>query len=263
MRELLVGVDAGGTRTTAALSIDGRVARTWGGGSANPSVVGIEAAVSEIAGSIESVLEGERAIAVVAGVAGTGKPAVREEMEAKLRQRFPASRVSVCSDAIVALRAAIPDGDGIVAIAGTGSIVYAEIGDETLRAGGEGYASGDPGSGYAIGLTALSERAGMSVSQIAGHARNVLRAAAAGNTGAAAILETAANELYAMIETVALRCPPQTPLALAGGLLRERNALTERLERRINASALQVRLLEARVEPYVGALRLAALRATV
>lgn len=254
----LVGVDAGGTRTTAALSAGAGVSRTYEGGPANPNVIGLKAAVEEIARCIVCLLAGERAEAIVAGVAGAGRPKMRAELETQLQRRFPASRVSIYPDAAVALRAAIPHGDGIVAIAGTGSIVYAEIGGERLRAGGEGYRAGDPGSAYAIGLAATPDPAGLSVAQIADSARGVLRDAAAGDARAAAILETAANDLYRMIETVALRCPPQTPLAFAGGLLRERNALTQRLERYIHESALAVRLVEKRVAPYVGALAYAA-----
>ncbi len=89
-------------------------------------------------------------------------------------------------------------------------------------------------------------------------ARSVLRDASAGDAGSAAILETAAKELYRMIESVALRCPPQTPLAFAGGLLRDRNPFTRRVERYVNESALAVRILDKRVEPYVGALAYAA-----
>lgn len=252
-----VGVDGGGTRTTAALSVDGLVKRTFEGGSANPNVVGMEAAVAEIARCIEAVVEGAHPDVIIAGVAGTGKPEIRAEIEAQLRQRYESSRVGVCSDAVIALRAAIPEGDGIVAIAGTGSIVYAEIGGEMLRAGGKGYASGDLGSAYAIGLAALPDSAGMSVAEIAGHARTVLRDAATGDARAAAILETAANELYRMIEDVALRCPLQTPLAFAGGLMREPNLVTEKLQSRIAESTLPVRIVDRRVEPYQGALILA------
>jgi len=217
----------------------------------------MEAAVAEIARCIEGVLGGEHADVIVAGVAGTGEPELRAEVETQLQRRFPRSRVVVCSDAAIALRAAIPQGDGIVAIAGTGSIVYAEIGSEALRAGGEGYGSGDPGSGYAIGLAALPDSVGMSVAEIAAYARKVLHDAAAGDARSAAILETAANELYRMIETVALRCPPQTPLAFAGGLLREGSPLMQRLERRIAESPMTLRVVEERFEPYAGALLLA------
>jgi len=254
----LVGVDAGGTRTTGALSGDDGVARTFEGGAANPNVVGVEAAADEIAHCVAGVLAGEDADAIVAGVAGTGKPDVCGEVEVRLQRRFPASRVVVCSDAAIALRAAIPEGDGVVVIAGTGSIVYAEIDGETLRAGGEGYLTGDPGSGYAIGLAALPTSAGMSVAQIAAHARTVLRSAARGDARSEAILETAANELHRMIESIAQYCLPGTPLAFAGGLLRERNALTQRLERRIADSALTLRIKPERFEPYLGALRFAA-----
>lgn len=258
MQRILVGVDAGGTRSTAALSIDGTVVRTYGGGAGNPNVAGVDGAADAIAACVARVLGDMEASVIVAGVAGTGKTELRRALTAQLQERFPRSRVEVCHDASIALRAVIPNGDGIVAIAGTGSIVYAEVGEQRVRAGGEGYRSGDPGSAYAIGLAALDRPHAASIAEIAEYARNVVQKAGEGDAAAAAILDDAANALYRMIEEVALHCPPKTPLAFSGGLLRERNVFAQRLERRIADSALPVRVVEERVEPYVGALARAA-----
>jgi N-acetylglucosamine kinase-like BadF-type ATPase len=257
MQQLLVGVDAGGTQTVAAARC-GQVLRTIHGGPANPNVAGVEQSADEIGRCVEAVLDGATAAVVVAGVAGAGTREMCAALEARLARRFPASLLCICHDARIALRAVFPRGDGIVAIAGTGAIVYAEVATQTFRAGGEGYRNGDPGSGYAIGLAGLRESAGMPVAHIAAYAPTVLREAAAGDARAAAILDENANALYRMIEEVALRCPPETPLAFAGGLLRERNLLTDMLERCIADGALPVRVVARRVEPYYGALALAA-----
>lgn len=155
MRGLVVGVDAGGSRTVAAASCDGDVLRVRHGEAGNPSVLGVTASSVAIARAIESVLEGEVAQAIAVGAAGAGRQQTAGELLAALAVRFPAARIAVIDDAQIALRGAIPDGDGIVLIAGTGTIAYAEVGGERFRAGGYGYALGDEGSGYAIGAAAL------------------------------------------------------------------------------------------------------------
>lgn len=269
MPVLIVGVDAGGSRTVAAAERDGRILRVEEGSGANPSAQGVEAAAGTIAATVEAACSGESAAAIVAGVAGTGDDEIRERVAAALRARFPNARVAVTHDARIALRAAIPRGDGIVLIAGTGAVAYAEIGALELLAGGYGYLLGDAGSGFAIGAAALRQEiangrrqllaqiyaAESPVADIAAHAPAVLRNAAAGDARAGAILDTAAAELCELVTEIMTRCGDETvlPLALSGGLLRHANALTQRLEARLQALPC-VRVLRERQEPYFGAL---------
>jgi N-acetylglucosamine kinase-like BadF-type ATPase len=59
---------------------------------------------------------------------------------------------------VVALEAALSGNPGVVAIAGTGSIVYGRNArGETARAGGWGYRISDEGSGHRIGTNAVTE----------------------------------------------------------------------------------------------------------
>ena len=101
------------------------------------------------------VLDGESPSAIGIGVAGAGDERVAAQLRASLSRSFPGVRIALSHDARIALRAALPEGDGLVLIAGTGSIAYAEIGEATFSAGGYGYLLGDKGSGYAIGAAAL------------------------------------------------------------------------------------------------------------
>ncbi|MGA7200268.1 MAG: BadF/BadG/BcrA/BcrD ATPase family protein, partial [Candidatus Cybelea sp.] len=193
-------------------------------------------------------------------------------------------------DARIALRAALPEGDGLVLIAGTGSIAYAEIAAQTFRAGGYGYLLGDKGSGYAIGAAALrhlfaameigsgqnamlaelatqlgvNDRSGAlarvyqsstPVADVAACAPLVLRHADGGEQLSIGIVQDAAQGLFELIARITTRSPKRAlPVAFSGGLLRARNALTERLEECISRAPLDVRVLAARVEPYIGAL---------
>jgi glucosamine kinase len=95
----------------------------------------------------------------IVAAAGAGRSrCTRDALLASLRLRtFPRRRphVAVEDDTRVALRAALPEGPGIVVIAGTGSVAYAEHGStRTARVGGAGYLLGDEGSAFAIGLAA-------------------------------------------------------------------------------------------------------------
>ncbi|MGC9992726.1 MAG: BadF/BadG/BcrA/BcrD ATPase family protein [Candidatus Cybelea sp.] len=290
MHGVFVGVDAGGSHTIAALARGEELLRTVAGPGANPNLIGIEAAAQSIERCVARVLEGESPAAIGIGVAGAGGERIAALLRASLSRAFPGARIALCHDARIALRAALPEGDGLVLIAGTGSIAYAEIGEKTFRAGGYGYLLGDKGSGYAIGAAALrqllaamergaadnamlgelaahvgtSDRSGilariyqssMPVADIAACAPLVLRHAAGGDELSTGIVQRAAQSLCELIRRVTLRCPTHAlPVVFSGGLLREGNALTQALERRIAAASLDVRVLPGRVEPCIGAL---------
>jgi N-acetylglucosamine kinase-like BadF-type ATPase len=290
MHGIFVGVDAGGTRTIAALARGEEVLRTVTLGPANPNLIGVDAAARTIDRCVTLVLDGEHPSAIGIGVAGAGDEEVAAQLRESLSRCFPDARIALCHDARIALRAALPEGDGLVLIAGTGSIAYAEIGAQTFRAGGYGYLLGDTGSGYAIGAAALrhlfaametcsaqnamlaelaahlgaNDRAGAlariyqsatPVAEIAACAPLVLRHAQRGEELAAGIVQHAAHGLVELIARVTTRSPKRAlPVVFSGGLLRERNTLTERLEQYIAAAQLDVCVLAGRVEPYVGAL---------
>lgn len=62
----------------------------------------------------------------------------------------------VCNDAVAALAAGTNGRpEGIVLIAGTGSIAFGALGGVSVRASGWGAAFGDAGSGYDLGQRAL------------------------------------------------------------------------------------------------------------
>lgn len=63
-------------------------------------------------------------------------------------------KVDAGNDVTNALEGAI-NGDGIVLIAGTGSVAYGKNNKLTHRSGGYGYKEGDAGSSYAVGYKAL------------------------------------------------------------------------------------------------------------
>jgi N-acetylglucosamine kinase-like BadF-type ATPase len=157
-----LGIDGGGTRTTAWLADERRriLARSVAGPS-NPLKVGSAAAKREVlraarrafrdAGLRFSSLEG-----VCVGLAGVDRPQMHRPLFAWLRRAIPARHHLLTSDAAIAMRAAIGDSPGLIVISGTGSISYGrDDRGRVLRSGGWGAPFDDAGSGYDLGRKAI------------------------------------------------------------------------------------------------------------
>jgi glucosamine kinase len=292
---ICVGVDAGGTSTVAALSKDGAYVRDSRGPGANATTLGVDDAADIIITTIRSVLGGAAPDSIYVGAAGAGRARVAEELRELIGIAFRGARVVVGDDAAIALRAAIPDGDGAVLIAGTGSTAYAEQGARSQRIGGLGYLAGDEGSAFWIGMQALKlygrvldgravrdETTDLAVrslgapdresyiaalydavpdpARIAALAPSIIAFAGKGNRASTKIVQQAAQELGDLI-TSALRAvdllDTSPHVALAGGLLRENSLLTFLLETRMTADVPGVAIVKGGDEPARGALRLA------
>ena len=156
---IIVGVDAGGSKTRAVAWKDGEaVGQALGGaGAVRPGRA--LAAAGVIAEQARRVLANAgvlRAETLVVGAAGVGREVERRELGQALRGESVAERVVVVTDVELAEAAAFGDGPGIVLSAGTGSIaVGRDAAGESFRQGGYGWQMGDEGSGYAIGRLAL------------------------------------------------------------------------------------------------------------
>jgi N-acetylglucosamine kinase-like BadF-type ATPase len=158
-----VGIDGGGTRTTAWLADERkRILSRAVTGPANPLKVGCEASEREILGAAHQALRKARLKksqllkAIAVGLAGVDRPQMHRPLFAWLQQAIPARHHLLTSDAAIALRAAIGDSPGVIVISGTGSISFAR--DErgrVLRSGGWGAPLDDAGSGYDLGRKAI------------------------------------------------------------------------------------------------------------
>jgi glucosamine kinase len=245
-QRVLIGVDAGGTHTTAAVADANGTVLVRAEGA--PGVVrpgDAEGAAARIVDTCrEALVKAERPVhgdVLVAGAAGTGREVERLALQAALEGTRLFTRVFVTHDGAIALQAAFGEGAGIVLIAGTGSIAWGRLpGGETVRAGGLGPALGDQGSGYdvgraglrAVGLalegmgprTALAERllrrlhlggvddltawtGAAPVQAVAALAPDVLAAAEEGDAVAAALADAGADALAHHVATVAARFP--------------------------------------------------------
>jgi N-acetylglucosamine kinase-like BadF-type ATPase len=166
-----LGIDGGGTRTTAWLAdSDGKPLGCAETGPSNPLKVGFRAAERELMKAFRACLReagfpasAARAWhpplleAVGAGIAGIDRQAARRPILAWMRRHIPARQHLLTTDAAIALAAAVRDAPGIIVIAGTGSIAYARDDQGVvLRAGGWGIPFDDSGSGYDIGRKAVA-----------------------------------------------------------------------------------------------------------
>lgn len=175
--EVLLGIDGGGTKTelVAAARWGGRVAQARVGAT-SLSRKGSEAVAAELERGCGEVLgalgaSAEECVSVCGGFASAGRhQAQYERMLAKL---LPRARVQVMTDAELALWAAVGEGDGIVVIAGTGSIAWGRYAGRVARAGGTEPGK-DPGSGdwiqremgAAASPDTVYERAGIALAEL-------------------------------------------------------------------------------------------------
>jgi N-acetylglucosamine kinase-like BadF-type ATPase len=292
---ICVGVDAGGTATIAAVSDDGAFVREVRGAGANPTTRGVDDAAGVIAQTVRAALNGAQAGAIHVGAAGAGRASVAARLEQQLASAFPAARITVGDDASIALRAGLPEGDGAVLIAGTGSVAYAERDGDARRVGGLGYLAGDEGSAFWIGWQAvklfgrvLDGRAARDETTdlvaraldasdrdrylgalydtprepatIAALAPIIIAFAGKGNRAATKIVQAAAMELSDLVKA-ALRgvalLDASPRVVLTGGLFGENSLLTFLVETRIVGDVPGVQLLKGGDEPVRGALRCA------
>ena len=154
----LIGVDGGGTSCRVAVaSLDGSVlgeAKTGSSNittnldSASESIMAATSAALAQAGLAEDVLPQSAAVLGLAG-ANVGDFAKR------LSERLPFARHTIESDATIALQGALGDGDGAIAILGTGSAYLSRQGAELKLTGGWGFQISDLGGGARLGRDAL------------------------------------------------------------------------------------------------------------
>lgn len=156
---ILVGVDGGGTRCRARASwLDGTPIGECVTGTAN-ILAGIDAARDNIIAAVEGALvEGGLSSAdlgrcfVGLGLAGANIPDLSERF---LASDLPFARTALEMDAWIACRGAHPDGNGAIAILGTGTAYVVQTGGAFVTVGGWGFQLGDQGSGAWLGHMAL------------------------------------------------------------------------------------------------------------
>jgi glucosamine kinase len=293
---MVVGIDAGGTRSVCQLAdADGRVRRDVRGPGANlqsEGESGVEAVIRDLVARV--TVDGEPPAAVCVGMAGVARPEDVAVVRGVVERVMPQARALVVSDALVALEAGTPGGPALVLIAGTGSIAYGRDGQGRMaRAGGWGYVLGDEGSGYWLGRNALRAvvraadgrgrptaltvpvlahygvtrpqdlvraiaGSGARPSAIAQLAGIVGEAAVAGDAVAGQLIAAGAAELARAAESVVRRLGLRAaPLWLAGGTLLGVISLRDAVRAELARRLPDMAIAMLPDEPALGAVRLA------
>jgi len=159
--KLFLGVDGGQSGTTAVIGDEtGRMIGTGEAGPCNHAGAAEGRAKLEraVIGSVRAACAqaGLDAAAVVFEAACFGMSGGPEDKEAILAGILRTERLIVTDDAVIALAGATANGQGIITIAGTGSIAFGRNAEgRSARAGGWGYVFGDEGGAFDIVRQAL------------------------------------------------------------------------------------------------------------
>lgn len=313
--DVVIGVDGGGTKTVAVMAdaAGNELVRAIGAG-ANLQTVGAAMVRDRLASLFAEVARDiGRSVtvrAVTVSLAGVDRPddvpvaatAINDAIAAVTATfpdviwRLSTGAPTVTNDAVAALAAGARTLNGVVVIAGTGSIALGIRDGQRARAGGWGSILGDEGSGYALGYEALRavarahdgraeptelthailDHLGAStppdligivsakawgVAETAALAPVVVRVAEARDSVALAIVEHAAAELsmaaLAVIDALAFEPTHALPVVQAGGLWPASAVLRDAFARRLNARAPFAKPSVSEVEPVQGAVWLA------
>lgn len=234
--------------------------------------------------------------AICIGAAGAGRETEKELLRDIFKKAGFACGTVVTDDARTALYGGLGKDEGIILISGTGSICYGRNANGIIcRAGGWGHILGDEGSGYDIGLKALKHtvrvcdgrenpsllsgmvlehlkvrdahalvapiyRGDFGKERIAEISRTAVRACALDDAAAAAILDSAVNELFECAGAVAKRLDmqnKQAELAFAGSLLLKCDYVNRKLKRLIETGYPDIAMIEAKNDAAWGAVLLA------
>lgn len=294
----LLGIDGGGTHTTAWLADQELtvLARVQVGPS-NPIKVGIAGAQRELAKAHrkalrEAGLRPQALDAVCAGLAGSDSPSVRKSLVRWMRKAIPAPAQLITTDAAITLAVALGISEGIIVIAGTGSIAFGrDRQGGILRVGGWGSQFDDAGSGYDIGrkavlaalraddgrgkatslaqalcaelhLSRITEAVALNLSpqSIASLFPVVDQQASAGDPVARRLCREAGGHLAELATTIVSRLgwkQRPVPVVCSGGILRSSALIRRSFTQRVHEHAPKAKITLLQHEPVEGALILA------
>jgi glucosamine kinase len=273
-----LGIDGGGTKTRCALGDETAVLATSMSGGSNVC------ATAKIAP--------DQIQRICIGASGAARPEIAAKIRSILAELTPAA-VEVVGDMVIALEAAFGSGPGVIAIAGTGSIVWGrDASGRTARAGGWGFAISDEGSGHWIGRRAISavlqvhdEEQETALTAMVLHSWNlttldelvqkanslpppefprlfpvVLRAAEQADGTARKLLADAATHLANLTAMVVRRLvagPPYVPVAMTGSVFRKSADVRQVFYNVLQTNFPGIEVRHSLVDPVEGALALA------
>lgn len=157
-----IGIDGGGTKTAFGLfQEDGTCIKEVQLSSCHILQVEKARAIEVLTQGVQELkqaLDPQAQVKICVGLAGYGyNQAMRQQIEEICANSFPNDPYVIHNDGEIALAGALDGADGILVIAGTGSLAIARKHGEMLRCGGWGATMGDEGSAYWIAQKMLQE----------------------------------------------------------------------------------------------------------
>lgn len=287
-----IGIDGGGTKTKFVLyNEDGQPLKEVTLDTVHFLQVSKKVAITTLKQGIETFAKTPKDIFIVAGLAGYGQELkARQTIEEICKKAFEGYQYAIYNDVQTAISGALGGHDGIVVIAGTGSIALSVIDGKQKRCGGWGYQLGDEGSAYWIAKKMLAVFCKQidgrmkktilydevikachlqnpydiihyvnvelenSRDQIATLATIVYQAAKQGDLYALAIYQEAAKEIATLIEVLAKDFDTKITVSYIGGVFKAGDFLLQPLLEKLDSNC---QLIEPRYPPEYGAYLLA------
>jgi len=287
-----LGIDGGGTKTKFMLkNQNGDIINELTLGASNPTSVGIDACCELFYNGIKEICKdiplGK--VSIFIGAAGCGITTNKNAVYQRLTPLNPSS-LTVSSDAENIIAAGLKNENGVIAIMGTGSVIFVSIDSIHKRIGGYGHFIGDTFSASEIGRACLeavfseldksgektvltkkiTDEKGTDVSKILNDMYNegktymaalshyVFEAAKEGDSVAKQIIDNNINK-FAKLLLSALSLLPKDkkyPIVLAGGITHYKDFFLEKLKKKITAENLEdIKVLDE--EPVEGAVLMA------
>ena len=158
-QKLLIGIDGGGTHSTAVAAWpDGRIAAVTEGGGLNFHNSGVEVVRGRLEAMVADLCRqcGTDSVEVCVGMSALDAPADDATTRLFCGGLFTPDQLDLQSDAYIALMGFTLGKPGVIVICGTGSMLLMLDAQGCQRAaGGWGYLLGDAGSGYTLAREGL------------------------------------------------------------------------------------------------------------
>lgn len=154
---LMIGIDGGGSKTEFCLfAEDGSIMRQKQLGGTNPNVYDITTVFNTLKSGIDLLLDSNPDVcAIFAGIAGCASKSNALKVLEFLKEEYPGMQIEVGGDSLNAIYSTQYYNSCIVAIAGTGSVIFVKAPEGITRIGGWGYLLDEGYSGFYLGTEVL------------------------------------------------------------------------------------------------------------